>query len=113
MVRAMAAPFDGDWPNLCDPTVPSENGLQPHKGRVAAAGEAATQLFLDQDDPSELSGGDGCFSPEISGGFRSIEDLMNGFDERISACFGNADAKTDCVAPVSVIAEDTLLEKDE
>ncbi|KAM4580286.1 fasciculation and elongation protein zeta-2 isoform 1-T2 [Odontesthes bonariensis] len=114
MVRAMAAPFDGDWPDLCDPTVPSEKGLQPYKGRVAAAGEAATQLFLDQDDPSELSGGGGGgFSPEISGGFGSIEDLINGFDERISACFGNADAKTDCVAPVSAIAEDTLLEKDE
>uniref|UniRef100_A0A3B4UXQ8 Fasciculation and elongation protein zeta 2a n=1 Tax=Seriola dumerili TaxID=41447 RepID=A0A3B4UXQ8_SERDU len=93
----------------------SEQGLLPRKGRAAAAaaaaGEAAAKLLLEDDDLFELH--DSSFSPGETGAFRSMEDLVNDFDEKLSACFQNFNAKTDSIAPVSVIAEDTLLEKDE
>ncbi|XP_008292360.1 fasciculation and elongation protein zeta-2-like [Stegastes partitus] len=115
----MAAPiahFDEDWPNLGAVNMVSEDRLQlPQKGRsaaaAAAAGEAPPQLLLDDDDLPELH--DGSFSPGDSGGFRSMEDLVNDFDEKLSVCFRNFDAETDSIAPVSAISEDALLEKDE
>ncbi|XP_031608106.1 fasciculation and elongation protein zeta-2 isoform X2 [Oreochromis aureus] len=113
----MAAPiahFDDDWPNLGDPSMVSEEGLQ--KGRVnaaAAASEAAPQslLFGGDDDDDVLH--DSSFSPRENAGFRSMEDLVNDFDEKLTTCFQNFDAKTESIAPVAVIAEDTLLDKDE
>ncbi|XP_028281467.1 fasciculation and elongation protein zeta-2 isoform X2 [Parambassis ranga] len=115
----MAAPiahFDDEWPNLGDVSrVSRERLLLPQKGRTVAAGEAAPppQLPLggDNDDLPELQ--DCTFSPGENGGFRSMEDLVNDFDEKLSACFQDFNAKTDSIAPVSVISEDTLLEKDE
>uniref|UniRef100_A0A3Q0RNJ3 Fasciculation and elongation protein zeta 2a n=1 Tax=Amphilophus citrinellus TaxID=61819 RepID=A0A3Q0RNJ3_AMPCI len=94
----------------------SEEGLLPQKGRAvvsAAAGhEAAPQLLLfGGDDDDDLH--DSSFSPGENVGFRSMEDLVNDFDEKLSTCFQNFDAKTESIAPVAVIAEDTLLEKDE
>ncbi|CAI5663265.1 fasciculation and elongation protein zeta-2 isoform X1 [Oreochromis niloticus] len=114
----MAAPiahFDDDWPNLGDPSIVSEEGLLPQKGRVTAAAvsEAAPQslLFGGDDDDDVLH--DSSFSPRENAGFRSMEDLVNDFDEKLTTCFQNFDAKTESIAPVAVIAEDTLLEKDE
>ncbi|XP_068999247.1 fasciculation and elongation protein zeta-2 isoform X3 [Embiotoca jacksoni] len=123
----MAAPFahfdddDDDWANLRDPNMVSEEGPLRQKGRraaaAAAAGEAAPpppqqQLLLDGDDVPELRGSS-FSSPGERGGFRSTEDLVEDFDQRLSECFRNFDAKTGSVAPVDVIAEDTLLERDE
>ncbi|XP_034552902.1 fasciculation and elongation protein zeta-2 isoform X1 [Notolabrus celidotus] len=117
----MAAPiahFDEDWPIFSDLSMVADQ-----KGRAAvctAAGEeaaaAALQLLQgegddDEDDIPELH--DGSYSPGGTGVFRSMEDLVNDFDEKLSVCFQNFDAKTDSIAPVSVIGEDTLLEKDE
>ncbi|XP_040900622.1 fasciculation and elongation protein zeta-2 isoform X2 [Toxotes jaculatrix] len=118
----MAAPvahFDDDWPVSGDLNMVSEQGLLPQKGRAAAVataanttGEAAPQLLLDDDDDlPELH--DSSFSPGETGAFRSMEDLVSEFDEKLSACFRNFNAKTDSIAPVSVVGEDTLLEKDE
>ncbi|XP_031708768.1 fasciculation and elongation protein zeta-2 isoform X2 [Anarrhichthys ocellatus] len=112
----MAAPvahFDDGWPLLGDLSMVSDRTLLPHKGRVAAAGEAAPRLLLDDDGGiPELR--DSGFSPgETTGAFRSMEDLVNDFDEKLSVCFGNFNAKTDSIAPVTVITEDSLLEKDE
>ncbi|KAK2844349.1 hypothetical protein Q5P01_011008 [Channa striata] len=103
--RDMAAPIarnDDEWPGSL-----SEQELLPQKGRAAAAaaGEAAPQLLRDD--------GDSSLSPEDTAGFGSTEDLVNAFDDKLSVCFRNVDARTDSVAPVSVIAEETLLEKDE
>uniref|UniRef100_A0A3Q1EAA9 Fasciculation and elongation protein zeta 2a n=1 Tax=Acanthochromis polyacanthus TaxID=80966 RepID=A0A3Q1EAA9_9TELE len=91
----------------------SDERLQlAQKGRsAAAAGEAPPQLLLDDDDLPELH--DGGFSMGDSGGFRSMEDLVNDFDEKLSVCFRNFDVETDSIAPVSEITEDALLEKDE
>nr|XP_015831405.2 fasciculation and elongation protein zeta-2 isoform X2 [Nothobranchius furzeri] len=65
-----------------------------------AAGGAAPQLLLD-----------GRTSLQESGGFGSVENL-DGLDQNLSACFGNVDDKADSIA-VSVITEESLLEKDE
>ncbi|XP_035862587.1 fasciculation and elongation protein zeta-2 isoform X1 [Sander lucioperca] len=111
----MAAPiahFDDDWSILGDLSMVSGQRLLPQKGRVAsAAGEAALQLLLDDDDIPELR--DSSFSLGETGAFRSMEDLVNDFDEKLSVCFRNFNAKTDSIAPVNVITEDSLLEKDE
>ncbi|XP_044214268.1 fasciculation and elongation protein zeta-2 isoform X2 [Thunnus albacares] len=114
----MAAPiahFDDEWPHLGGFSMVSDQ-LLPQKGRVAAAGEAAApQLLLgnddDDDDLPELH--DSSLSPGETGAFRSMEDLVNDFDEKLSACFRNFDAKTESIAPVSEITEDSLLERDE
>lgn len=114
----MAAPIahlDDEWPILGDLSMVSDQRLLPQKGRVAAAEEAAEaplQLLPDDDGIPELH--DSSFSPgETGAAFRSMEDLVNDFDEKLSVCFQNFNAKTDSIAPVSVIAEDSLLEKDE
>ncbi|KAF7660058.1 hypothetical protein LDENG_00288580 [Lucifuga dentata] len=98
----MAAPiahFDDD---LSEFIMVSEHCL-PQKGRLPAE-EAA-------DDLPELH--DSGFSPEEDGAFRSMEDLVNDFDQKLSVCFRDFNAKTDSIAPVNVISEDTLLQKDE
>ncbi|XP_042346270.1 fasciculation and elongation protein zeta-2 isoform X2 [Plectropomus leopardus] len=110
----MAAPiahFDDDWPFLGDVSMVSDRRLLPHKGRAAAAEEAAPKLLLDEDDFPELL--DSSFSPTETGVFRSMEDLVNDFDEKLSVCFRNFDARTDSIAPVSDITEESLLEKDQ
>ncbi|KAM7382666.1 hypothetical protein PAMP_002388 [Pampus punctatissimus] len=109
----MAAPishFDDDWLHLGAFRMVSDQRL-PQKDRVAAA--AAPQLLLDDKDDdlqemqdSSLSAGETC-------AFRSMEDLLNDFDEKLSACFRNVHAETESVAPVSEITEDSLLERDE
>ena len=109
----MAAPvahFDEDWSVPGDLNMVSEQRLQlPHKGRVSAAGEepAAPQL-LPEDDGDDIT-----FSPGDTGAFRSMEDLVNDFDEKLSVCFQNFNARTDSIAPVSEITEESLLQKDE
>ncbi|XP_073341824.1 fasciculation and elongation protein zeta-2 isoform X1 [Pagrus major] len=113
----MAAPiahFDDDWPVLGELSMVSDQRLLPQKGRVSAAGEAAAapQLLPDEDeDIPELY--DSSFSPGDAGAFRSMEDLVNDFDEKLSACFRNFDARTDSIAPVSEITEESLLDRDE
>uniref|UniRef100_A0A1A7WXW1 Fasciculation and elongation protein zeta 2 (Zygin II) n=1 Tax=Iconisemion striatum TaxID=60296 RepID=A0A1A7WXW1_9TELE len=99
MVRgpAMAAPIvhlDEPRPNLVD-----VSGV-PGAAAGGAAGGAAAQLL------------DGGTSPRESDGFGSVENL-DGLDQNFSACFWNVVEKADSIGPVSVITEDTLLEKDE
>ncbi|XP_068426855.1 fasciculation and elongation protein zeta-2 [Clinocottus analis] len=116
----MAAPvanFDDDWPLLGDLMV-SDRTLLPQKGRGAAAGEAAAAaaaaaapLLLDDGGLLELHGGS--FSSGGAGAFRSMEDLVTEFDEKLSACFRHFNPRTESVAPVDVMTEKSLLEKDE
>ncbi|XP_029958622.1 fasciculation and elongation protein zeta-2 isoform X2 [Salarias fasciatus] len=117
----MAAPiahFDEDWPSLGVLSAAAEAAELPGKGRgypaaaaAAAGGEAAPRPLLDGDEEEDLP--DGSFSPGGAAGFRSMEDLVNDFDEKLSLCFQNFQVKTDSIAPVSAISEDALLEKDE
>ncbi|CAK6967552.1 fasciculation and elongation protein zeta-2 [Scomber scombrus] len=117
----MAAPiahFDDDWPHLDGFSMVSDQRLL-QKGRMAAAAleeEAAPWLLLgddddDDDDLPELH--DSSLSPGDTGAFRSMEDLVNDFDEKLSACFRNFNTKTESIAPVSEMTEDSLLERDE
>ncbi|KAM9310154.1 fasciculation and elongation protein zeta-2 [Pholidichthys leucotaenia] len=103
----MAAPiayFDDDWPSLGGLSlVPEEEGT--------VSAEALPQLPVDGDDDDGLI--DGGFSPEETGGFRSMEDLVNDFDEKLSVCFSNFNAKTESIAPVAGIDGEALLEKDQ
>lgn len=102
----MAAPtalFDDEWSTLGDLNMVSDQMLLPRKGRAGAAGEAAVA-------PQH----DGSVSPGETGAFKSVEDLVKDFDGKLSVCFRNPNnAKTDSIAPLSVITEDALLEKDE
>jgi len=107
----MAAPvanFDDDWPIVGDLSMVSDWAM---KGSAGGAAAAAPPLLLDDGDLLELQ--DGGFSPRDTGAFRSSEDLVNEFDERLSACFQHCSPETERVAPVDVMTEDSLLEKDE
>ncbi|XP_039972821.1 fasciculation and elongation protein zeta-2 isoform X2 [Xiphias gladius] len=110
----MAAPIahsDDDWPSLGGVNAVSEQGLVPRKGR-AAAEEAAPRLLRDEHDLPELRDSSGS-PPGGPAAFGSTEDPAGDLDERLSACFRNFGGRTESIAPGSVIAEDTLLEKDE
>ncbi|KAK7926248.1 hypothetical protein WMY93_008558 [Mugilogobius chulae] len=102
----MAAPiayFDEDWPSGAELS-PLRGLVVPPKGHGGPAADA--ELLLED----ELR--DGSLSPADCGAFRSMEDLVKDFDEKLSACFQNYDAKTESIAPVNVLSEDTLLERD-
>ncbi|TNN76297.1 Fasciculation and elongation protein zeta-2 [Liparis tanakae] len=107
----MAAPvahFDDDRPIVGDLSMVSDRAM---KGSAGGAAAAAPPLLLDDGDLLELQ--DGGFSPRDTGAFRSSEDLVNEFDERLSACFRHCSPEPERVAPVDVMTEDSLLEKDE
>ncbi|XP_012707824.2 fasciculation and elongation protein zeta-2 isoform X2 [Fundulus heteroclitus] len=109
----MAAPtarFDDGRQNLGDLTP----GQVPQPGRAGvspAAGEAAARLPRDHGDPPGQADRDG--SPGESGGCRSTEEPVNVGDEKSAARFGNAKAEPERIGSVSVLTEETLLEKDE
>ena len=54
---------------------------------------------------------DNSFSSEI-GSFQSMEDLER-FDEKLTVCFQNVSIKTETIAPVQLINEDTIMRNDE
>ncbi|XP_034410357.1 fasciculation and elongation protein zeta-2 isoform X2 [Cyclopterus lumpus] len=108
----MAAPvahFDADWLILGDLSMVSDRTPLPQKG--SAAGEAAAAAPPLLSDDGELQ--DGGFSSGGTGAFMSTEDLVHEFDEKLSACFRHFNPETESVAPVSLMTEDSLLEKDE
>lgn len=103
----MAAPiahFDDEWPTGGELGLLSEHVL-PQKVHDVPAVDG--ELLLDDELP------DCSLSPGEYGAFRSMEDLVKDFDEKLSVCFQNYNAKTESIAPVTVLSEDTLLEKDE
>lgn len=105
----MAAPiahFDDDWSILGDLNMVSDQRLLPLKGRVAAPQHLP-------DDDGIPAPHDGSLSPGETGAFKFTEELVNDLDETLSVCFRNVNAKTDSIAPLSVICEDSLLQKDQ
>lgn len=113
-MAAPAAHFDDDWPAFGDADAVSERRLLPLKGRAGAAEEedAAAAPRHRPDDGDIFALHECRLSPGKSGAFEATEDPANGFDEKLSACFQNLPAGSDSIAPVSQIAEDSLLEKD-
>ncbi|KAM9704314.1 fasciculation and elongation protein zeta-2 isoform 1-T1 [Menidia menidia] len=99
----MAAPlahFDEDWQDF--------NEFKP-------SSESADQLNSNVGDASgldDLSDLDNSFSGEVCS-FRSMEDLVHDFDEKLTVCFRNYNTATENIAPVKPITEDNFLKDDE
>ncbi|KAL6095695.1 fez2 [Pungitius sinensis] len=100
----MAAPlahFDEDWQdfNEFQPSGESDDRLNSN------AGEPSSGL----DDFSDL---DNSFSGEICS-FKSMEDLVQDFDEKLTVCFRNYNTATENIAPVKPITEEDYLKDDQ
>ncbi|XP_036405791.1 fasciculation and elongation protein zeta-2-like isoform X2 [Megalops cyprinoides] len=103
----MAAPlahFDEDWQDFYE--FKPASGPQNRLDQVNSNVEEAPGIL---EDFSEL---DNSFSGEI-GSFQSMEDLVNDFDEKLTVCFQNYNNKTENIAPVKPITEDSILKDDE
>uniref|UniRef100_A0A3B5B8B6 Fasciculation and elongation protein zeta-2-like n=1 Tax=Stegastes partitus TaxID=144197 RepID=A0A3B5B8B6_9TELE len=90
----MAAPlahFDEDWQDF--------NEFKPS----SESAERLDQLNSNVGDP---------FSGEICS-FKSMEDLVHDFDEKLTVCFRNYNTATENIAPVKPITEDNYLKDDE
>ncbi|XP_062323315.1 fasciculation and elongation protein zeta-2 isoform X2 [Osmerus eperlanus] len=103
----MAAPlahFDEDWQDFNEfkPVTDSPNRLDLLNSNT---GDSSSGL----EDLSDL---DNSFSGEICS-FKSMEDLVHDFDEKLNVCFRNYNTKTENIAPIKPIAEDTFLKDDE
>lgn len=101
----MAAPlaqFDEDWQDFNEFKPFSEERLDQLNSNVADAAQGL-------DDLSEL---DRSFSGDICS-FRSMEDLVHDFDEKLTVCFRNYNTTTEDIAPVQPITEDSYLKDDE
>ncbi|XP_029449687.1 fasciculation and elongation protein zeta-2 [Rhinatrema bivittatum] len=113
----MAAPlaqFDEDWQDFYEfkPSPAARSCLDKvnsnSEGSVTILGPPpAPSLVLE--DFSELDNG---FSGEM-GSFKSMEDLVNDFDEKLTVCFRNYNTATEGIAPVKPITEDTVMKDDE
>ncbi|XP_033837021.1 fasciculation and elongation protein zeta-2 [Periophthalmus magnuspinnatus] len=103
----MAAPiahFDDDWPNGGELSLLSGPAV-PQKGHGALTADVE---LLQEDELRDCS-----LSPGECGTFKSMEDLVKDFDEKLTVCFQNYNARTESIAPVNVLREDALLERDE
>ncbi|XP_031437695.1 fasciculation and elongation protein zeta-2-like isoform X1 [Clupea harengus] len=102
----MAAPlahFDEDWQDFNEfrPTAEWPNQLDQINSNVG--GTTGFEDFSDLDNS---------FSGEICS-FKSMEDLVNDFDEKLNMCFRNYNTKIENIAPVKPITEDNFLKDDE
>ncbi|XP_078413476.1 fasciculation and elongation protein zeta-2 isoform X1 [Cetorhinus maximus] len=112
----MAAPlaqFDEDWQDFNEFRAPpatyqldqvNSNGVAGTS--TAAGGCGALEHSLE--DFSELDN----FSGEIVS-FKSMEDLVNDFDEKLTVCFRNYNTNTENIAPVKPISEESIMRDDE
>ncbi|XP_028253507.1 fasciculation and elongation protein zeta-2 isoform X5 [Parambassis ranga] len=102
----MAAPlahFDEDWQDF--------NEFKPS----SESAEQLDQLNSNVADPTGLddfSDLDNSFSGEICS-FKSMEDLVHDFDEKLTVCFRNYNTTTENIAPIKPITEDNYLKDDE
>ncbi|XP_072218386.1 fasciculation and elongation protein zeta-2 isoform X3 [Leuresthes tenuis] len=102
----MAAPlahFDEDWQDF--------NEFKPS----SESADQLDQLNSNVGDASgldELSDVDNSFSGEMCS-FKSVEDLVHDFDEKLTVCFRNYNTATENIAPVKPITEDNFLKDDE
>ena len=96
----MAAPlahFDEDWHEFNAFRAPPHHEQQAHRG---------LEELRDLDDNGG-GGGDMLLS------FQSMEDLVSGFEEKLTACFRNLNVSTDVLAPVKSFADADGLHDDE
>lgn len=104
MAAAPLAHFDEDWQDFNEfkPSLDSAAQLDQLNSNVA---DCSSGL----DDFSDL---DNSFSGEICS-FKSMEDLVHDFDEKLTVCFRNYNTTTENIAPVKPITEDNYLKDDE
>ncbi|XP_078261458.1 fasciculation and elongation protein zeta-2-like isoform X3 [Rhinoraja longicauda] len=113
IAAAMAAPlaqFDEDWQDFFEFKAPSGNFKLDRvnsNGVPAPAGGPGT-LEQSLEDFSELDN----FSGEIVS-FKSMEDLVNDFDEKLTVCFRNYNTNTENIAPVKPISDENIMRDDE
>ncbi|XP_041038678.1 fasciculation and elongation protein zeta-2 isoform X1 [Carcharodon carcharias] len=112
----MAAPlaqFDEDWQDFNEFRAPpatyqldqvNSNGIAGTSTAVGGCGALEHSL----EDFSELDN----FSGEIVS-FKSMEDLVNDFDEKLTVCFRNYNTNTENIAPVKPISEESIMRDDE
>ncbi|XP_072906606.1 fasciculation and elongation protein zeta-2-like isoform X4 [Hemitrygon akajei] len=110
---AMAAPlaqFDEDWQDFYEFKAPSGSFKldQVNSNGVAAPAGGTGTLEQSLEDFSELDN----FSGEIVS-FKSMEDLVNDFDEKLTVCFRNYNTNTENIAPVKPISEENIMRDDE
>ncbi|XP_029929270.1 fasciculation and elongation protein zeta-2 isoform X2 [Myripristis murdjan] len=107
-MAAQLAHFDDQWPDVSDLTMVSDRGI-PQKSRASQPAERAAEGREDGvTEPHNKR-----FPAGETGALRSMEDLVNDFDQKLTECFRHYSGETDPAAAVSIIAEDSLLEKDE
>ncbi|XP_010862555.1 fasciculation and elongation protein zeta-2 isoform X2 [Esox lucius] len=102
----MAAPiahFNDEWHDFNEFKPASEHMMRVN--RVNLFVEEVTGAL--EDNP-ELKNS---FSEEF-GSFKSMEDQVNDFDEKLTACFQNFNSERENIAPLKNITEDTTLKND-
>ncbi|XP_038132457.1 fasciculation and elongation protein zeta-2 isoform X3 [Cyprinodon tularosa] len=102
----MAAPiahFDEDWQDF--------NEFQPSSEAVEQLDQLNSNVgdTPGLDDFSDL---DNSFSGEVCS-FKSMEDLVHDFDEKLTMCFRNFNTATENIAPIKPITEENFLKDDE
>ncbi|XP_041758146.1 fasciculation and elongation protein zeta-2 isoform X4 [Coregonus clupeaformis] len=103
----MAAPlahFDDEWHDFKEFEPVSEQGT-----RVDRVNLVVEHVTGDLKVLPELNNS---FSFEI-GSFKSMEDLVNDFDDKLTVCFRNFNTKNENIAHVNISTEDTTLRNDE
>ncbi|XP_063774107.1 fasciculation and elongation protein zeta-2 isoform X2 [Pseudophryne corroboree] len=117
----MAAPlaqFDEDWQDFYEFRPPSSSPVGNSRLDKVNSNSSATSAAADPlpgglgtlEDLTELDNG---FSVELMGGFKSMEDLVNDFDEKLTVCFRNYSTDTGNIAPVRPITEEGIMRDDE
>lgn len=109
MFRAAAmavslAHFDDEWHDFKEFEPISEQGTRMDRVNLVVEQVTGVLRVLPELNNS--------FSGEI-GSLKSMEDLVNNFDDKLTVCFRNFNTKTENIAPVNIITEDTTLRNDE
>ncbi|XP_005989780.1 fasciculation and elongation protein zeta-2 isoform X3 [Latimeria chalumnae] len=126
MMAAPLAQFDEDWQDFYE--FKSAPLLQSRLDRMNSNSKAATSAAAASSTTSVVvvaaAAGDGTvlledfseldnsFSGEM-GSFKSMEDLVNDFDEKLTVCFRNYNTATEGIAPVKPITEENIMKDDE
>ncbi|XP_069625129.1 fasciculation and elongation protein zeta-2 isoform X1 [Ranitomeya imitator] len=117
----MAAPLaqlDEDWQDFYEfrppPSSPgTKNRLDHVNSNSPGPCPGADPPVGGRSSLEDLTELDNNFSGDIMGGFKSMEDLVNDFDEKLTVCFRNYSTDTGHIAPVRPITEDGVMKEDE
>ncbi|XP_056423477.1 fasciculation and elongation protein zeta-2 isoform X3 [Hyla sarda] len=117
----MAAPlaqFDEDWQDFYEFRPPSsspgtKNRLDKVNSNSPGPSPGAGPPDSGLNSLEDLTELDNNFSVDIMGGFKSMEDLVNDFDEKLTVCFRNYSTDTGHIAPVRPITEEGIMKDDE